>query len=446
MARPKLLVVTRHCPLPENDGAGAYLFDLLSHLAAHGVNIRVVWVQAESRFVKQGSWRVPARFRRVAHLEVIGSLAVGPYRLFWWGPFKARVLGLIKSVLTATRLWREPADAPAPAPGAAKAGAFSPERNARAPGSWSDTPTHLETHFYRQRLRAFAPDAVLANYCWMAPLLEEADAKKLVLAHDVASHRLALPTHSARQPAADLSPATRQGETRLLSYADTVLAISREDADVFATMVPTRRVLVVPKAATAGAPTGKPVRGRCLFVGGANPPNREGLEWFLREVWPSVRASREDATLHVCGAICSWIKTAIPEGVTLLGRVPELESEYGAAEVVVVPLLHGTGVKIKLVEACSMAKACVTTPVGLQGLAFLRNAVLEATDAASFSVALLRALDDPSLREELQKRTANAVAKHLSPEACYQGVLETVRGDSATAEHPVGSNHPATVA
>ncbi|PTY05451.1 hypothetical protein DB347_13805 [Opitutaceae bacterium EW11] len=427
MPRPRLLVVTRHSPLPENDGAGAYLFDLLSYLAANGITIEVAWVHAEGAFVRRGWWRVPRRIARVYRLKIIGSLAVGPFRFFWWGSYKARVLSSVKALLIHTGLWRG-VDHTASGAVAGTTPRTVYKITQPEPGpEWSALPTAAEARYFREERDHFKPDALLANYCWMTPLLEgESGLNKLVLTHDVASHRLNLTPHSAAKVDHELSPATAEGERALLDRADTILAISEDDAAAFRAMLPNKPVVVAPKAAAMLSAKGPAVRGRCLFVGGINGPNRQGIEWFLERVWPIVHASRPDATLHICGGICELLPSAPISGVSFRGRVPDLNSEYRDAEVVVVPLLQGTGVKIKLVEACSHGKACVTTPVGLQGLAFLRDAVLETIVPEEFAQSVLRILDDPSLRHELSARTQARVSENLSPEKCFGAVLESL--------------------
>lgn len=426
MARPKVLVVTRHSPLPDNDGAGAYLFDLLKYLADRGARVQIVWVATEGHLVRKGYWRVPSRVSAVADLHIIGSLAVGPYRFFWWGPLEAQILGALKKVLLRLGLWRKKTSAWQAALGPPPAADVKATNVGQQP-DWSALPTGLETRFFRKRLRQFRPDVVLANYCWMTPLFSFApQAQKLVLAHDVASQRLGLLSTTLETETTDLSPATRTGEAKLLDQADHVLAISEDDATEFRAMLSPDKILVVPKAAATRTLSGPPISGRCLFVGGANEPNREGILWFLENVWPTVVATRPESQLHICGAICSSLPTNLPAGVKALGRVPDLTSQYREAEVVVVPLLRGTGVKIKLVEACSFAKACVTTPVGLQGLSFLRDAVLESQDASEFTRAVLRLLADSQLRSLLQTRTAEAVRTHLSTDTCYASAWEAV--------------------
>jgi glycosyltransferase involved in cell wall biosynthesis len=430
MPRPKLLVVTRHSPLPENDGAGAYLFDLLSHLAAQGAEIEVAWVKVEGELINKKWWRVPSRYNRVARLTIISTLAVGPYRYFRWGAVKARFLGVVKRSLQAVRiLKRTEQDRQL----AAKQKALRGKPQLPDDPLWSALPTAQERRFFEKRVKAFKPDAVLANFCWMTPLYENiGGVRKLVLAHDVAYQRHQLDFGKAGHAGIGLPAANKEGESRLLRCADTILAISGEDAAAFREMVPDRAIAVVQKSAALTRLGPGRQRGRCLFVGGLNDANLQGLLWFLADVWPLVQASRPDAVLHVCGRICELAPAALPAGVVLRGRVDDLKPEYLDAEVVVVPLLQGTGVKIKLVEACSFGKACVTTAVGLQGLPFLRDGVLEANEPIAFAQAVLRVLDDPSLREELQQRIVARVTENLSPQSCYGPVWNALTQPAAS--------------
>jgi glycosyltransferase involved in cell wall biosynthesis len=115
-----------------------------------------------------------------------------------------------------------------------------------------------------------------------------------------------------------------------------------------------------------------------------------------------------------------------PPGVVIRGRVPDLTAEYAAAAVVIVPLLQGSGVKIKLVEAASFGKAIVTTPIGLQGLDFLRAGVRETTTAPAFAAAVLDLLASETTRLELSRVTLTAAKQHLSPESCYRPTLESL--------------------
>jgi hypothetical protein len=155
---------------------------------------------------------------------------------------------------------------------------------------------------------------------------------------------------------------------RQLKWADVVLSIHEEDARILRQMVPQSEVLCAPMPATyhSHEPT-EQVPGRCLFVGSDINHNVHGMTWFLNEVWPLVLQEMPGCVLHVCGTVCRAISKNY-SNVHLLGRVDELDTEYAAAQVCLIPLIVGSGLKIKLVEALSHGRACVSTSVGVQGV------------------------------------------------------------------------------
>ncbi len=438
--RQRLLVVTRHCPFPENDGAGAYLFDLLSHLKHGGAVIDLLWLQPDHALYRRGVFISSRRFHAVARLHLPGAINFGRWRFFpsvWWLPFKARSLHFLKTLLCMFPAFRQRF---------ARRAATRPASPSPATFAWSALPSRAETQAFRALAARIAPDAVLINYCWLMPLAAEVPyARRMVLTHDVASHRLRLTGAARSDLPRKRNPAHPEGEAALLADADAILAISDEDAAVFRGMHPTKTVLTVPKAAPlpAAPSPASTVAGRCLFVGGRNAPNEEGLRWFLDRVWPRVRAAWPEASLHVCGGVCEVFREP-REGVVFRGRVENLAQDYAAAEAVVVPLLRGTGMKIKLVEAASHGKACVTTPVGLQGLKFFEPAVLCASAPDAFASAMVRILASADLRTQLGRDLQAAAARHLSPEACYNSVKRWLQIDAAPAAAPAAATLPAT--
>ena len=107
-----------------------------------------------------------------------------------------------------------------------------------------------------------------------------------------------------------------------------------------------------------------------LFVGGAHPPNIEGLKQFVETCFTPYLQPK-DIRLVVAGAAgpALWGNGPIPEGVTMLGTVANLRPLYASAKLVVVPLLSGTGISIKTLEALTLGKPVFASPVGLRGLA-----------------------------------------------------------------------------
>lgn len=431
MRSPRLLVLTRHSPLPWTDGAGAYLWDLLHYFRQRGVSIQVAWTMGHDEWPRQNRVWLPESLAAVAQFRFPSVLSVGRWHWFTWGGFKAVWLHRAKSLLP-QRLHRSSAATMRSSPAA---GVPSPHTPTVKPfNPWAALPSARDNAFFQDCIRRFRPDVVLANFCWLTPSLPNGGAiRTAVLTHDVMSMKLPMQTPELAQHPQVPNPARAEGEAVLLQRAQDVFAISPDDAEVMKTLVAgNSRVTYVPKAAvrstrrsSASAEAAKsPV---VLMVGSRNRPNQQGLRWFLQDVWPLVLSNVPAAQFHVAGKLGEDLPPHSPQ-TRALGFVRDLEEVYSQASVVIVPLLQGTGVKIKLVEAASQNAAIVTTSVGLQGLDFLRGAVRENDAPAAFASDLAQLLGDPAARAALGEAVGRAVDQHLSPKACYEGAFQALFG------------------
>ena len=435
----KLLVVTRHTPLPWEDGAGAYLHDLARFLAGHGFHVDVLWLAPHARMRWEKVWRLPQAFDAAVHLHLPGGFRWGRNYFFpavIWLPFKARLLHRVRQLLRAVGIdvprrgkWVSPAPQPTPS-------GSDHQPNADGIQPWASPPTACELALIEQFAAGLRPDVAMANFSWMCPMLELPSlrgARRVCLAHDVGWKRALL---SAQQLGDDTVPEiSRADEARWLRLADTVIAISECDGTAFRELAPAAEVLVAPKALEALAPFAESDSRRLIFVGSDNAFNAEGLEWFLRQVWPIVQRNAPDAALDVCGSVNRAISLRVA-GVTFHGPVPSLDSFYRDAAIAIVPLLHATGLNIKLVEAAAFGRAVVTTPGTLAGAPFLQNAAVVAESPAEFAQALLRLLDDPGLRTATARRVLAAVQFHLAPATSYGPVAASLGKPGATFVGP----------
>ena len=119
-------------------------------------------------------------------------------------------------------------------------------------------------------------------------------------------------------------------------------------------------------------------------------PNVEGLAWFHDRVWPRIEAS-SGAELVVLGPGSDAVS---PSG---LGLVADLGAALEQASVMVVPLLHGSGTRVKALDGMAHALPVVGTTLGMEGLEVRSgHDCLVADSADAFSGAVLRLLDDPA--------------------------------------------------
>jgi sugar transferase (PEP-CTERM/EpsH1 system associated) len=271
----------------------------------------------------------------------------------------------------------------------------------------------------RERIaaRARAADAVHFD---MLPLMRYADAVPrgvpvVYNAHNVehallASRARIQPNPLLRRFLRRQSELLREFEREACRRADLVLACSATDADALRALAPSARIEVVangvdleanrPEAAAAAPPRG----GKLVFVGQMGWfPNRDGVDWFLREIFPRVLEKRPEAEFVLVGKPDGL---EVPERVrprtTLAGFVPDLRPFVHAAQVYVVPLRAGSGTRLKVLEAMALGKAIVTTGIGSEGIALRHGeSALYADDADGFAAAVVSLLDSPQAVQRL---------------------------------------------
>ncbi|NLH82433.1 MAG: glycosyltransferase, partial [Phyllobacteriaceae bacterium] len=118
--------------------------------------------------------------------------------------------------------------------------------------------------------------------------------------------------------------------------------------------------------------------------------NATGLGWFLDAVLPRLPS---DWRVDVGGHGSTIVRPDVV-GARRLGFVDDAKAFLGAARVVAIPLVGGTGVSMKLVEAAAQGWPTVTTPVGVRGIERLPPSVriAETPDAFAAALAEMRAV------------------------------------------------------
>jgi glycosyltransferase involved in cell wall biosynthesis len=388
---PKLLVFTRESPLATEAGDGRYLFDMLEFLASQGVRIEVIWSKPKMRFRQLGFLLLPKE-STCLNISIPSAIALGRLRFL---P-KQWMNKLFPPRVTASE---------------------SPF------GTWMSAPDRAECDIARQRMQKFQPDVCIAAYPWMTPVFKNtgSDFKKPLIATLVHAvwHETAASLAQCLGTG-EFKSFSRDMEIALLEQSDCIIAINDDDAEKFKEMLPSKITLTVAPSllSRASVTAAQYVPGRCLFVGGVSIHNVRGLEWFLSEIWPCVLSALPTATLIVCGHVCDAFVGRQFQHVSFVGQQKRLDAFYEQAQVVVCPLLHGGGTKIKVLEALAFAKPCVTTSVGLQGLNSVSDCVVRADDAGDFAAAVLRLLTEPECASELKTRSGAAL-QQFAPEQCY---------------------------
>jgi polysaccharide biosynthesis protein PslH len=99
-----------------------------------------------------------------------------------------------------------------------------------------------------------------------------------------------------------------------------------------------------------------------LFIGSLDwQPNIEGLDWFLKYVYPGLN----NMPLTIAGK--GDFKCDL-ENVTIIPNYENTEELLANHRLMIVPLLSGAGIRIKILEAMKFGMPCMSTTVGAEGI------------------------------------------------------------------------------
>lgn len=131
-------------------------------------------------------------------------------------------------------------------------------------------------------------------------------------------------------------------------------------------------------------------------------PNQEGIQWFLKNVWPRVISQNPELVLYLAGRNTpSWLINKKQEGVEIVGEVEDAGVFMRQHQLMVVPLLSGSGIRIKIIEGMANARAIVTTKIGAEGIAYTSGENLYiAENEEDFAKKILLLAGNDELREK----------------------------------------------
>jgi polysaccharide pyruvyl transferase WcaK-like protein/glycosyltransferase involved in cell wall biosynthesis len=202
-----------------------------------------------------------------------------------------------------------------------------------------------------------------------------------------------------------------------------------------------RKPWVVPNAYTFADPLPEPDTrvAELLFVGSFSyAPNVAAVGWFVERVWPLVRAQLGNG---VRATIVGFFPTPDIEalrdvqGLSVVANAPEIEPFYARANIVIAPILSGSGTRTKLIEAAARGRAMVTTLIGSEGLDFEDGVHAEIADTPEeFAARIVKLAGDRALRARLSNAARSHAAEWFDTDRVEAELVQQVRASLRTAE------------
>jgi glycosyltransferase involved in cell wall biosynthesis len=208
-------------------------------------------------------------------------------------------------------------------------------------------------------------------------------------------------------------------EKSVVRQFDHVIAVSEHDRRLMSAWTNASQITVVPTGVDLHqyrpAPSPRLQDRLVVFVGAMDwEPNIDAVEYFCREIWPSILTKYPAARFRIVGRNpARRVRRLASDSVEITGSVPSVVDHLWESAVVVVPLRVGGGTRLKIYEAMAAGKAVVSTSIGAEGLDVHPNQdIVLADDPVAFAGAVMTLLQDANLRRKYEREAAAFAVKH----------------------------------
>ena len=211
-----------------------------------------------------------------------------------------------------------------------------------------------------------------------------------------------------------LAKTLKNYELNAISQVDGIAAITRKDAAFFRKYCATTTIDIpygvypeefVPNYSIEGKPT-------FYHIGSMNwMPNEEGIRWFINDCLDAVVAKAPDFVFHLAGRHTpEWLKNLKNQHIDVIGEVPDAKEFVANHDVAIVPLLSGSGIRIKIIESMALGKTVITTLVGAEGILYDEDTnIIIAENKAKMAEAIRRINENPAEAEKIGRAARKLV-------------------------------------
>ena len=375
----KILLLCNKPPYPASEGGPMAMNSIITGLLEAGHQVKVLAINNEKYNVKESD--IPEEYRKKTGIELINvDLRIKPLKAF---------LNLF------TRK------------------SYHVERFIS-----KDFKTRLTELLQKEQF-----DVVQLEMLYMAPYVEtireHSKAMIVLRAHNVEHkiwERIAKETKFfiKRWYVNHLAKTLKDYELSALETVDGIAAITRKDAAFFRKYC-SKPIIDIPYGVYPETFTPKSeIEGHPKFyhIGSMNwIPNEEGIRWFIDEVLPKTIEKVPTFVYHLAGRnMPEWLTTLNNPNVEVIGEVPDAKAFVAENDVAIVPLLAGSGIRIKIIESMAMGKTVITTRVGAEGILYDEEVnIIIAENKAKMVEAIRSINENPQIAERIGREARKLV-------------------------------------
>jgi polysaccharide biosynthesis protein PslH len=155
-------------------------------------------------------------------------------------------------------------------------------------------------------------------------------------------------------------------------------------------------------------------------------PNQEGIQWFLENVWKNVHTRFPGLKFYLAGRNApQWILNLKFPNVEVVGEVTDAGEFISSKSVMLVPLMSGSGMRVKIIEGMMLGKTIISTTIGIEGIMHNNNEnVLIADTPEEFYQAIDHCINDRTFCERIGQNAHNHVKANYDNEVLSQKLVD----------------------
>lgn len=337
---------------------------------------------------------------------------------------------------------------------------YPPPQNHTVARHWLEDPLGHPNDFYYSEIAAaelerilteFKPEFVVLEGLWTHRYLDLLRSYPCKLALDLHDASFPLAQQLGQLTAANGVPKTlaqkllpervRSIEQHATATVDQLWVCSQREALSIAKLYqPVVSVHVVPntvnadyygKRATAAAGTTQAPKTLIFTALFGYPPNQLAANFLIEEIFPRLTEIAHDTRLVLPGnqPTARMIEAARNEPrIVVTGAVPDIRPYLHESSALIVPLFHGSGTRIKILEAFAAALPVVSTAKGAEGLDVEHpKHLLLAERADEFIDAVQRIWREPALVERLTANGLELIKEKYSWQVADRAIAAAVQ-------------------
>jgi len=232
------------------------------------------------------------------------------------------------------------------------------------------------------------------------------------------------------------------------------LVCSNQDRKYLQTLSPLARIFEIPNGvdlnffAREMLRETEPARDASLvFVGTLDYlPCDLAIQHFLKSILPIIHKTQPSCRFYIVGNNPSNEVRRLASSsnnVILTGKVPDVRPYLASSHVCVVPILSGSGTRLKILEAMAMQIPVVSTTIGAEGLRVHNGEnILLADSAEEFAQSVVRLIDDAQLAQHIRENGLKLVREHYGWDIIARDLLKLYSSFGDTRESAFSNVSP----